>query len=180
LVQNVGIKDNEQVHVGQVLFQVDPARFRLALEAARAILQQRTTVFVAAQREATRYQKLTNLSISTEQKQQRQAAQQANAALKQAIVDEKTAQLNLDGSSVRASVKGFITNLDLCPGDYVTAGKAVSALVDSDNFRVEGYFEKTKLRGSRFEKRLVFTSWAGPRSSSAVLKAARPVLPIGI
>ena len=49
------------------------------MEAARAILQQRTAVFVAAQREATRYQELTDLSISTEQKQQRQAAESIHA-----------------------------------------------------------------------------------------------------
>jgi multidrug resistance efflux pump len=32
------------------------------------------------------------------------------------------------------------------PGRYVNAGAAVFALIDSDTFRVEGYFEETKLR----------------------------------
>jgi multidrug resistance efflux pump len=31
------------------------------------------------------------------------------------------------------------------PGDYVDAGKPLFALIDSDSFRVEGYFEETKL-----------------------------------
>jgi multidrug resistance efflux pump len=38
-----------------------------------------------------------------------------------------------------------VTNVDLEPGDYVTTGKAVMALVDSATLRVEGYFEETKL-----------------------------------
>ena len=40
---------------------------------------------------------------------------------------------------------GVITNLSLRPGDYVSAGKAELALVDTDSLRVEGYFEETKL-----------------------------------
>src|SRR5260370_30607637 len=35
--------------------------------------------------------------------------------------------------------------MDLRPGTYVTAGKGVMALVDSDTLHVEGYFEETKL-----------------------------------
>ncbi|MES1147584.1 MAG: HlyD family efflux transporter periplasmic adaptor subunit, partial [Bradyrhizobium guangdongense] len=46
---------------------------------------------------------------------------------------------------VRASVNGSITNMDLRPGTYVSAGKGVMALVDTDTLRVEGYFEETKL-----------------------------------
>ena len=146
LVQRVVVKDNERVHVGQLLFQVDPARFELAMEMSEAVVQQRTAAFMEARRETSRYQELTNLSVSTEQQQQRRAtADQAAAALQQAIVDEKTAQLNLDRSNVRASVNGYITNFGLQPGDYVSSGQAVSALVDSDTFRVEGYFEETKL-----------------------------------
>jgi multidrug resistance efflux pump len=35
--------------------------------------------------------------------------------------------------------------MDLRPGTYVTAGKGVMALVDTDTLHVEGYFEETKL-----------------------------------
>ena len=34
--------------------------------------------------------------------------------------------------------------LRLLPGRYVNAGASVFALIDSDTFRVEGYFEETK------------------------------------
>lgn len=48
-----------------------------------------------------------------------------------------------------AAVNGIVTNLDLLPGRYVNAGAAVFALIGSDTFRVEGYFEETKLRRIR-------------------------------
>jgi multidrug resistance efflux pump len=35
--------------------------------------------------------------------------------------------------------------MDLRPGTYVTAGKGVMALVDSDTLHVDGYFEETEL-----------------------------------
>jgi multidrug resistance efflux pump len=46
---------------------------------------------------------------------------------------------------VRAPVNGFVTNFDMRPGDYVDAGKPLFALIDSDSFHVDGYFEETKL-----------------------------------
>ena len=48
-----------------------------------------------------------------------------------------------------APVNGIVTNFGLLPGRYVNAGAAVFALIDSDTFRVEGYFEETKLRRIR-------------------------------
>jgi len=52
-------------------------------------------------------------------------------------------------STVLAPVNGIVTNFDLLPGRYVNVGAAVFALIDSDSFRVEGYFEETKLRRIR-------------------------------
>ena len=77
-----------------------------------------------------RYSALTNLAVSQEKQQQTQTAQQqAAAAYQQAQADREVAQLNLDRTEVKASVNGIITNFDLRPGDYVTAGKPVTALV---------------------------------------------------
>jgi multidrug resistance efflux pump len=46
---------------------------------------------------------------------------------------------------VRASVNGFITNLNLAKGTYASQGQPVMALIDSDSYRVEAYFEETKI-----------------------------------
>jgi hypothetical protein len=40
---------------------------------------------------------------------------------------------------------GYVTNLDVHPGDYASAGTAVLAVIDSHSYRVNGYFEETKL-----------------------------------
>jgi multidrug resistance efflux pump len=70
---------------------------------------------------------------------------QAEATYRQAELDHDLASLNLERSSVKAPVNGVITNFSLQPGDYVTTGSAVTALVDTDSFYVSGYFEENKL-----------------------------------
>ena len=84
--------------------------------------------------------------MSQETREQGQSrVDQARAALAQAIVNRDTAKLNLERTRVVSAVNGFVTNLDLQAGDYVSASHPVLALVDRNSFYVEGYFEETKL-----------------------------------
>jgi multidrug resistance efflux pump len=46
-------------------------------------------------------------------------------------------------------VNGTLSNFSLRPGNYVTAGQPVTALVDADSYYIAGYFEETKLRRIR-------------------------------
>ena len=70
----------------------------------------------------------------------------AQAAYDQAVADVALAKLNIDRSEVRASVSGIVTNMELRPGAYLTPGKGVMALLDTDTLHVQGYFEETKLQ----------------------------------
>jgi len=93
-----------------------------------------------------RYRELTNIVVSQQKLEQVLATQlQAKASLDQGIADLAVAQLNLDRSEVRAPVNGIISNMDARPGVYVSAGKGLMALVDTDSLHVDGYFEETKL-----------------------------------
>jgi multidrug resistance efflux pump len=146
LVSDVLVHDNQAVKKGDVLFRIDPARFRIALRDAQANVDSKLAASQEAERETNRYNRLNALSVSEEQQQQRSsAATEAQSAYQQALASRDTAALNLARSEVRAPVNGFVTNFDMRPGDYVDAGRPLFALIDSDSFRVEGYFEETKL-----------------------------------
>ncbi|WP_049623358.1 biotin/lipoyl-binding protein [Frateuria defendens] len=71
--------------------------------------------------------------------------QQAEAAVAQAKVAVDRARLDLARTEVRASVDGYVTNLDVRVGDYAPAGAARLALIDSHSYYIYGYFEETKL-----------------------------------
>ncbi len=145
-VSEVLVHDNQMVKRGDVLLRVDPARFQLALLLADAVVKSRQAAMEEALREAQRYRSLTNASVSQEKQQQTQSlAEQSVAAYQQAAADRGVAQLNLDRSTLRATVDGIVTNFDLRPGDYVTAGHPVLALIDTDSLHIDGYFEETKL-----------------------------------
>jgi multidrug resistance efflux pump len=75
----------------------------------------------------------------------RRQSETAAANYQQAIASRDTAALNLKRTEVRASVNGFITNLNLAKGTFASQGQAVMALIDSDSYRVEAYFEETKI-----------------------------------
>ncbi|MFA5956540.1 efflux RND transporter periplasmic adaptor subunit [Hyphomicrobium sp.] len=146
LVTDVPAHDNQIVHKGDVLFRIDRDRFNLALKQAEANLEGRVAVLDAAQKDLVRYKNMTAIAVSEQKVEQVTAtAAQAAADLHRAEADRDVAKLNLERSEVRASVNGPITNFDLRPGNYVTAGKGVAALIDQDSLRVEGYFEETKL-----------------------------------
>lgn len=146
LVTDIMVKDNQQVKRGDMLFQIDRARFQLALQQADAVVAGRKATLDQADLDLKRYRDLTTDAVSQQKQEQVLATQQqAKAAYDQAVADRAVAQLNLDRSEVRASVNGVITNMDLRPGDYVSAGKGIMALVDTDSLHVDGYFEETKL-----------------------------------
>src|SRR5690606_29233484 len=141
----VPVHDNQQVRKGDVLFEIDQARFQLALDQAQAAVRARQVARDQAARDVKRNRSLGSL-VSTEDVEQSQARlQQAEAALAEAEIQHSTAKLNLDRSRVVAMVDGRVTNLDLRAGSYVSAGRGVMALIDGNSFYIEGYFEENKL-----------------------------------
>jgi len=146
LVSDIAVQDNQRVAKGDVLFRIDPARFALALREAEAEVVRTKAASDEAEREMNRFHALTTLEVSEERQQQRAAvAAEAGAAYALALAQRDVAKLNLDRSEVHASVNGEVTNFGLRPGDYVDAGHPVFALIDTDSFYADGYFEETKL-----------------------------------
>jgi multidrug resistance efflux pump len=147
LVTQVHVHDNQQVKAGEPLFEIDHARFELALRQAQAAEQAAQAALAQALRENSRNSQLDDL-VSQETREQGQThADQARAALAQAVVNRDTARLNLERTHIVSAVDGFVTNLDLRVGGYASASRPVLALVDRNSFYVEGYFEETKLPG---------------------------------
>jgi RND family efflux transporter MFP subunit len=160
LVSDVFVHDNQRVKRGEPLFRIDQKRFEYALQTAKAEVVSRQAALDQGQRDLARSKALATVAV-TQQKyepdQSSVAVQQA--ALDQALADLDVTKLNLERSTVTAPVNGIVTNFGLLPGRYVTAGAPIMAIIDSDTFRVEGYFEETKLRnvhvGDRASVRLI-------------------------
>jgi RND family efflux transporter MFP subunit len=147
-VVQVFVHDNQVVHEGDPLFQIDPVRFNLALGQAQAAVARTHATMEDAQSTASRYATVSQSAVTgVARDQYSAAAQEAEAEYQLALVNEGIAELNLHRTTVRATVNGMITNFSMRPGDYVTTGTAVLAIVDTDSLYVDGYFEETKMRG---------------------------------
>jgi RND family efflux transporter MFP subunit len=160
LVSDVFVHDNQRVKKGEPLFRIDQKRFELALQTAQAAVASRQAALDQGQRDLARSKALATVAVT----QQKYEQDQSSVAVQQAVLDQAhadldVAKLNLERSTVTAPVNGIVTNFGLLPGRYVTAGAPIMAIIDSDTFRVEGYFEETKLRnvhvGDRASVRLI-------------------------
>ncbi|KRG73754.1 membrane protein [Stenotrophomonas chelatiphaga] len=147
LVEAVDVGDNQAVKKGALLFVVDRARYRIALELARASLAERQATVAQLRREISRDRSLQDLVAGEDAEVRRAKLQAAQAAQATAQAAVDLAVLNLARTEVRAPADGQINDRTVRVGDYVTAGKPVLALLDTTSFRVDGYFEETRLRG---------------------------------
>jgi RND family efflux transporter MFP subunit len=146
-VDDIRVRNDQFVHKDDVLFVIDQDRYRLALEDAEAALKARYAQHLMLLAQYERRSKLTlGSSITIENLDNaRRQSETAAASYQQAIAARDTAALNLKRTEVRASVNGFITNLNLAKGTFASQGTPVMALIDSDSYRVEAYFEETKI-----------------------------------
>lgn len=145
-VVDLPVRDNQPVHKGDLLMQIDPSRYQLALQQAEAALAARKADLDMRRAQARRRADLDSLVVSRENRED--AGSQvagAEAQYQVAIAQRDSAKLNLDRTKVYAPVDGYITNLSVRRGDYASAGVAKIAIIDSHSFWVYGYFEETKL-----------------------------------
>ena len=149
LVTRVDAVNDQTVKAGQPLFYVDRERYALALRQADALVAAQRAQLAQARRELARNRVLGDLVAGEITEQSLAKVEQGQAALAQAVAARDLAALNLSRTLVVAPTDGFLSDLTLRTGDYVTAGKPVLALIDSRSFRVEGYFEETKLSSLR-------------------------------
>jgi multidrug resistance efflux pump len=145
-VVGLNVVDNQPVHKGDVLFTIEPIDYRLALVQAEANVESRQHDRDIALQDSERRQKLGAEAVSAEERNSYQStAQVAEAAYQAALATRDQAKVNLDRTTIRSPVNGYVTNLTLRIGDYATPGQTKLTVVDSDSFWIVGYFEETKL-----------------------------------
>ncbi|KGC60381.1 efflux transporter, RND family, MFP subunit [Burkholderia pseudomallei] len=159
-VVELPVRDNQFVKQGDLVMQIDPSHFRIAVEQAQAAVAARRAELQMRRADAARRADLDALVVSKESRENSaQTASSAEAQYQQALAALDAAKLNLERTRVVAPVDGYVTNLQVFKGDYASAGQAKLAIVDSHSFWVYGYFEETKLPrvkiGAKAEMRLM-------------------------
>ena len=177
LITDVKVHDNQLVQKDQVLFTIDRPRYQKAVEEAEADVAYYRALASEKRREAGRRNKLGIQAMSREEIEQSNNVLQTvihQQAKAQATLD--LAKLDLERTVIRAPASGWVTNLNVYTGEFITRGSTAVALVKQNSFYVLAYMEETKLEGVRTGYRAEIT----PLGSNRVLKGTVDSVAAGV
>jgi multidrug resistance efflux pump len=178
--------DTAEVRLQQAM--EDVAALEAAVTAAEAMVRQEEAALANARSESTRATRLFKERAGSMENAEKKAAfllesqarlasaqarlDQAranlgepgvgNVRIREAIVQLEQARLNLSWTSIYAPFDGYTTNLDVNEGQFGSAGVPFAAFVDSGSFRVDGYFQESKLKHIKHGNRAIITLMSHP------------------
>ncbi len=171
--------EGSRVKAGDVLFEIDPAQYQVALEKAKAQLAQNKAQLLSAQQDWARISQLFKQRVVSEKSKDDSKATldaaQAAVQMAQAQVDE--AQLNLDYTKVTAPVSGItsletqsegslisatgndslLTNITQIDPIYVIFSASESEIYSLTNMSEKGQI-KTPYNGGEIKAKLKYSS----------------------
>ena len=161
LITQVNVHDNQLVKKGQILFTIDQPRYQKALEEAQADVAYYQVLAQEKRQEAGRRNNVLQTVLHQ---------------LAKAQATRDLAKLDLERTVIRAPADGWVTNLNVYTGEFITRGSTAVALVKQNSFYVLAYMEETKLEGVRPGYRAEIT----PLGSNKVLKGTVDSVAAGV
>ncbi len=148
-IVNVAITDNRRVQKGDLLFEIDPETYQVALAQAEVALEQS---IISSKGKKIEYDRLLDIrkkdkgAVSHKDLIRREISYQESLLKIKASEEKlKSAKLNLSYTRVVASVDGFVSNLDIRTGTQAVANQPLLALIDENSFWVFGFFRENQL-----------------------------------
>lgn len=143
------VHDNQLVHKGDLLWKVDPRTFEADVELEKSSLKKAIAAEDEARDIATRVRHLYKLDINAISELKRIKVEndlrQATAAVNEEKASLNNAQVKLKYTQMYAPATGYVTNLKIYLGSYLTENEPVLALIDSESFWVQAFFKETLL-----------------------------------
>jgi membrane fusion protein, multidrug efflux system len=159
----VPVTDNQHVAAGQVIAQIDPRDYRVALDQAKAQLAHDQALVAQAQKNLGRFQYLASRNSIAQQQVDDQTflveQDKATVALDQAKVD--AAQLDLSHTVIDAAQAGRVVSLGAAVGQYAQAGTTLTMFVPDESW-VTANFKETQLDAMRPGQKVTLTIDAYP------------------
>ena len=149
MVTRIAVIDNQYVRAGDLLFELDPEPFEIAVSQAEANLKRAR---ISSRASAIEYERLQEIArqdagaVSAKDLNRREASYLQSLSVIDVTSEQlRSARLNLGYTMVRASVDGYVSNINFQIGDQAVANTPILALVDSNSFWVFGYFRESEI-----------------------------------
>ncbi|STJ15640.1 p-hydroxybenzoic acid efflux pump subunit A [Escherichia coli] len=178
LITQVNVHDNQLVKKGQVLFTIDQPRYQKALEEAQADVAYYQVLAQEKRQEAGRRNRPRCAGdVSRRDRPGQQRTTNSSASVSESAGDPRSGKnWILNVQVIRAPADGWVTNLNVYTGEFITRGSTAVALVKQNSFYVLAYMEETKLEGVRPGYRAEIT----PLGSNKVLKGTVDSVAAGV
>ncbi|MGC0956122.1 p-hydroxybenzoic acid efflux pump subunit AaeA [Pantoea agglomerans] len=177
LITEVPVHDNQLVKKGDTLFVVDRPRYQKALDQAQADVEYYQALVSEKRREAGRRNQLGTSAMSREAiEQSNNDLQTSEHQLAKSVATRDLAKIDLERTTVKAPSDGWVTNLNVYQGEFITRGSVAVALVQQHSFYVLAYLEETKLHGVEKGYRAEVT----PLGSNIVLRGTVDSVAAGV
>jgi RND family efflux transporter MFP subunit len=149
MVINIAVIDNQLVHQGDLLFELDREPFEIAITQAEANLKRARISSKAAKIEYDRLQDIFKKdpgAVSQKDLNRREANYLESLSQIDVVAETlRGANLNLRYTQVYAPLDGYVSNVDFQIGTQAVANTPILALVDSNSFWVFGYFRESQI-----------------------------------
>lgn len=149
MVTRIAVIDNQYVRAGDLLFEIDPEPFEIAVSQADANLQRARISSRASKIEYDRLQEIARQdagAVSAKDLNRREAGYLQSLSEIDVYAEQlRSARLDLGYTRVSAAVDGYVSNINFQIGDQAVANTPILALVDSNSFWVFGYFRESEI-----------------------------------
>ncbi|MDW8847186.1 MdtA/MuxA family multidrug efflux RND transporter periplasmic adaptor subunit [Erwinia sp. MMLR14_017] len=134
--------EGQEVKAGQLLAEIDPRPYQVALTQAQGQLAKDRATLANARRDLARFEKLakTNLVSQQEMDTQRSLVDETLGTLKADEGSVASAQLNLTYSRVTAPISGRVGLKQVDVGNYITSGDTTGIVVITQTHPVDLVF----------------------------------------
>jgi RND family efflux transporter MFP subunit len=152
-IDRISVSEGQLVRKNDLLFQIDIRPYQAEADRADAEVARSQSQRDLALSELARAERLLQAhAVSHEEHERRQSdANQADANLRAALAAQRTAQLNLDFTHVRAPIDGRVSRAEITVGNYVSAGQSIlTSIVSIDPIYV--YFDADERSYLRYAK----------------------------
>ncbi|SFC09105.1 efflux RND transporter periplasmic adaptor subunit [Pseudoalteromonas denitrificans] len=142
VIEHIAFNEGDNVKQGDLLFKLDERPFLAVVASLEAQIVSAKATLKQAKNEADRALRLTvSKAISAEQAESRTSTLRQREAQVSALQAQlKTAQLDLEFSSVRSPINGVISRANITKGNNVRAGQSILTSIVSDK-AMYAYFD---------------------------------------
>ena len=149
MVTNIAVIDNQFVHKDDLLLEIDVETYSIAISQAQANLKRARIASRSSKIEYDRLQEIfaKDAGAVSQKDLNRREANYLQSISQIDIAEEqlRSAKLNLTYTQVRASVDGYVSNVNFQIGTQAVLNSPILALVDSNSFWVFGYFRESQI-----------------------------------